>query len=348
MPMTTRRLAELAGVAPVTVSMALRDHPRIAAATRQRIKALAAEHNYRIDGRVTEMMRVIRRMKSPSPATCLALISLYDAAQPWTLPGKGHLSRLRDGIIGRARELGYRVEDFWLRAPGMSARRLRNILDARGIRGVICMGAPSLDMELPQPLLDLTVVTTGLSVASPVHRVQAHSAEDAALLLRELQARGYRRPGMVLSRDFDARTGHLASAMYLYEVRYKFGSSDIPLLFAEPVLDRQAFSAWYHTHQPDVVIVNSTAYFESARALLAVERLTVPKDVGFAAIECPAEGQTLSGVHWDNRILGQQAVALLVGRLEANDGDQLCIPRIELVAGTWFEGSTLRRRPGRT
>ncbi|MEX2381361.1 MAG: helix-turn-helix domain-containing protein, partial [Opitutales bacterium] len=46
------RLADIAragNVSVMTVSMALRDHPRISQATRDRIKALAAEMNYRRD-----------------------------------------------------------------------------------------------------------------------------------------------------------------------------------------------------------------------------------------------------------------------------------------------------------
>lgn len=43
---TIRQLAALAGVSIGTVSMALRDHPRISTATRARIQALAREHRY--------------------------------------------------------------------------------------------------------------------------------------------------------------------------------------------------------------------------------------------------------------------------------------------------------------
>ena len=44
--MNLRQIAEMAGVSVGTVSMALRDHPRVAAATRQRIQQIATELGY--------------------------------------------------------------------------------------------------------------------------------------------------------------------------------------------------------------------------------------------------------------------------------------------------------------
>jgi DNA-binding LacI/PurR family transcriptional regulator len=52
--MTTRELAKLAGVSSATVSLALRNHPRISAATKARVSRLVRKHNYVVDGRVTE------------------------------------------------------------------------------------------------------------------------------------------------------------------------------------------------------------------------------------------------------------------------------------------------------
>jgi len=45
-----KRIAELAGVSVGTVSMALRDHPRVAAATRQRVQEIARELGYEAGG----------------------------------------------------------------------------------------------------------------------------------------------------------------------------------------------------------------------------------------------------------------------------------------------------------
>ena len=46
---TQKRLARLAGVSHTTVSLALRDHPRISPDVKKRILKLAEEHRYRPD-----------------------------------------------------------------------------------------------------------------------------------------------------------------------------------------------------------------------------------------------------------------------------------------------------------
>jgi DNA-binding LacI/PurR family transcriptional regulator len=51
---TVRQLAKLAGVSTATVSLSLRNDPRISAGTRQRIQELAAQHQYR-NNRITHM-----------------------------------------------------------------------------------------------------------------------------------------------------------------------------------------------------------------------------------------------------------------------------------------------------
>ena len=49
MAISMRQLAKIAGVSVATVSYALRDDPRISAATRQRIQSLARKHNCRVN-----------------------------------------------------------------------------------------------------------------------------------------------------------------------------------------------------------------------------------------------------------------------------------------------------------
>lgn len=205
---------------------------------------------------------------------------------------------MRAGILERAAELGYRVEDFWLRGPGMSAGRIRDIFYNRVIEGVICIGAPTLRVELPPELIDFTVVTAGLSISSPVHRVRAHSSSGVTWLLEELKERSYERTGAFLSTEYDSRSGHLPSAMYLYQVRHLFDASDIPILYAGDTIDGGEFITWFRTHRPDVIILSAYGYFEAAQQCLKLVGMEVPRDVGFASrgIQFPVEGRGLSGV----------------------------------------------------
>ena len=141
--MSIRRLATSLGLSAAAVSMALRDHPRIAEATRRRVRAAAQKLGYRPNAKVSELMGHIRSSRHPQAEACLGVISYYDSARPWER--SVHLSRMYQGMQRRADELGYRLEPFWLRAPRFTPRRLRVILDARGIEGLLCFGSPRID-----------------------------------------------------------------------------------------------------------------------------------------------------------------------------------------------------------
>ena len=64
---------------------------------------------------------------------CLGLISLYPKPRPWEDPTRSYLQRIQQAQVQRAAELGYRIEPFWVREPGLRPERLAAIIEARGI-----------------------------------------------------------------------------------------------------------------------------------------------------------------------------------------------------------------------
>jgi len=344
--MTIRQLALLAEVAPVTVSMALRDHPRISTKTRERIQRLAREHHYRVDGKVTELMRSIRIHSSDEPRGCIGLISLYPDEKPWDSPSRAHLRTLVRGMTVRAEELGYRVEPFWVRQPGMKPSRLRTILQTRGIEGLLCAGGAVIGEELPPELDPFAVVTAGVSVATPIHRVVAHSSRNTSLLLDELRARNYRRPGVIMDEESDVRTSRLISAMYLYYARYRFGGLEIPIFLAEGQLDFAALQQWLSSYRPDVLVECAQRLRPGLRTFLAERRIRVPEDLGLVSIETHVHNPELSGMRLHNERLGREAAELLVSLLRQRDLGRPKMPKLQLIEGEWNEGRTIRPRLG--
>lgn len=340
--MSIRQLAKLANVAPVTVSMALRNHPRISIETRRRIQKLAAAHNYQVDGKVTELMRSIRKHSPEQFAGSMGLFSLYDVQAPWKLPNREYLGKIISGMQKRAAELGYRIDNLWLNQPGMTPQRFCGILEARGIEGLLCIGAPKIDSKLPPELLRFTIVTVGASIVNPVHRVMANCAQDTIQLLSALKERGYRRPGLVVSMENDARTGHLISAIYLHQIRFVYGLTDTPVFISDETADVPAFCEWIRSFHTDVIIVSTEPARLLAKASVAELNLRVPDDIGVAGVGFHFEKTSLSGVQQDQEQLGLQAVDLLFGRLQRRDLGFPNVPRMQLGVGRWIEGSTLR------
>lgn len=324
--------------------MAMRNHPRISAATKARIARLAQKHKYVVDGRVTELMRSIRQHAEGEPTSSVGLISLYPEARPWANRERyGHLARLHRSMIKRAGELGYRVEEFWVRNPEMSMARLATIIETRGIRGLLSLGAPELEDEIPSELQRFVIVTQGASIRTKLHRVGSHFAHNASLLMEQLKARGYQRPGAVLQEFQDGRNAHVMAAMYLYYSKYVFGGADLPIFYARTSVDQRELKTWYEAHRPDVVIyADHRKHYPSLQAFFRSQRISIPRDLGLAVLDAAAHPPGISGVRQAVEQMGLSAVDMLVSRLHQGESGLPRVAKIEKVEGDWVEGSTLR------
>ena len=339
--MNLRQLAQIAGLSPSGVSLALRDSPRIAATTRARVKALATEHGYEPDAKMVELMRQLRKPPRVRERACFGVISFYDTVRPWTR--SAHLARIYEGMKTRARDLGYRLEPMWLNAPGLSLRRFREILDVRGIEGLLCFGSPHVDQQFPAELDRSAVVTLGLSITTPLHRVTSHFYHDTLTALRRLHALGYRRPGLVLGAYEEARTGFAHSAAYLGWCEQTLGpAAALPLLRLKEV-EAGPFLRWRSEHEPDaVVFVHSPSAVGQFKLVLETNGLQPPRDLGVAVLSHSVEGSGFAGLQQNQRVMGAWAVELLAARIANRDFGIPATPRIEMVESEWIDGPSLR------
>lgn len=343
--MSVRQIARMANLSPAAVSMALLNSPKISAATRQRVHEIAERIGYRPNVKVAELMSHVRMSRSPRDEGCFGVVSLYDSARPWER--SRHLQRIYEGMQARATAIGYRLEPLWLRAPEMTPRRFREILDARGIEGLLCFGSPQIDAELPSELDHYAIVAQGITIRTPLHRVITHGFNDTWRTLDRLRARGYRRPGIVLGRNEDDRGGHVRSSAYLGWCDYVLGSHEaIPVLRLERAAEAPLID-WLARYRPDVMIVaDRYDVLREFTAILEANRIRVPEDLGVAAISQILEGTGLSGMQENQDLMGAWAVELLLARIMNQDLGIPQHPRIELVESQWVEGTSLRKQPG--
>src|SRR5829696_6510312 len=103
---TFRQIAKASGLAVATVSYALRNDPKIPAATIARVHATAEEMGYRPNPRVAALMAHIRRARPVATGERIGFIWL---ARP------GAYVRTHQGARQRAEQLGYELEDFAVR-----------------------------------------------------------------------------------------------------------------------------------------------------------------------------------------------------------------------------------------
>jgi len=340
--MSIRQIARLVGISPSAVSLALRESPKISEATRLRVHRQARRMGYRPSPKVRELMAQVRASRDTRSEGCLGVISLYEHPRPWEL--SKHLSGIYSSMERRAYDLGYGIEPLWLRAPGMSLRRFRAVLDTRDIHGLLSFGSPILDDNFPVELDHYAVVTVGLSIQTPLHRVTSDFYSDTVRVLDKVHSFGYRRPGLVISRYEEVRSGHAHSSAYLGWYDRKLPEvRPIPVLRLE-WMEERSFVDWFRQNRPDVIIVVhvSDALPELSK-LLRRHQVTGRGQVGLAVLTHNLEGTGLSGMQQDQNLMGAWAVELLVARMMNRDFGIPANPRIELVASRWVNGGSLRR-----
>ena len=331
----------MAGISASAVSLALRDSARISAATKERVRKLAREAGYMPDANVVAFMRHLRKPHAVRQQACFGVVSFYNSPRPWeTSP---HLTRVYDGMLRRAGELGYRLEPLWLRAPGMTYRRFRGILDARGIEGLLCFGSPDFEQEFPAELDHYAIVTLGLSIRTPLHRITSHFYNDTVAALNRVHQLGYRRPGLVLGSYEEARSAHAHSAAYLGWCEYHLGMGKaLPVLRLNGV-EKKPLLGWLEEHKPDVMLfVHLADMLPQLRAVLRESRVRVPADLGVAVLSHVVAGTGFSGLQQNQRLMGGWAVELLAARIANRDFGIPANPRIEMVESEWIAGRSLR------
>jgi LacI family transcriptional regulator len=235
--------------------------------------------------------------------------------------------------------LGYRIETFWLREPGMTSRRMSAILRTRGIRGLILQSLPKAHGHLSLEWRHFAAVAKGLTISRPrLHRVTTSHFEDMRLVVHHLKRHGYRRPGLVLDADLDARTDQAWTAAYLLDQQQRPARERVPALVLDSDREVRRFADWFARHHPDVILFSRLP----VPAWLAEGGIRVPADVGLVHLDWSPEVAPLAGIDAAPEAAGAAAVDLLVGQLHANEHGVPAREKIVAVRGRWVPGTSLR------
>ena len=336
---TLQDVADAARVHRSTVALSLRDHPRIPARTRQRIKAIANNLGYRCNPLVSALMRS-RRSGGGLSHEVIGYVTNHA-----TRSGRRSQHHERPdyfpGAQLRAREFGYELEPFWLADPGMTPARIRDILITRGVHGLIIGRMPPGQASLDLPWDNFSAVSLGLMSQSPsLHHVTENHFDTASQAMQRCLVRGYRRVGFVFSEGNDSpRVGERSLGAYLMQ-QLRFPAGDrLPLCPGVPP-GQETFVEWFRTYEPDALLVTHSG--PVLRWLATVGR-EVPRDLGMVELQDnPARGA--SGVCTDPAKIGSLAVEILIGLIQRNEtGIPQCQHEV-LLSGEWRDGNTLPDR----
>ncbi len=333
-----QQIGQAAGVSKSAVSLAMRNDPRIPEATRLRIQAIAREMGYRRNPVVDSLMTQLRAGRQPTFQANLGLINcspIKDLEQNHTF------RRLREGVVRRAEDLGYGIEEFWLQQPDMRPQRLKQIVETRGIRGLILIAALSPDTidrgyidfwyDFACAVIGVTHLNNRLNCSSNDQYLTARRATEKVLEL------GYKRPMLVVPSEDDALLEDKFSAGF-YSVTRQLDPTNRIDTVSLNVTDPGAALLAIRKQKPDVVITNKSELYDA----LHDDGVSIPKDLGLVHLDWHESLAQMAGMRQNNRVVGSAGVDLVVGQLQKNEFGSQEFPKVVQIESVWVDGPSVK------
>lgn len=329
-------VARKAGVSASTVCRALSSNPQIPESTRQRIRGVAEEMGYRVDPLLSAFASRRRGKIEGSEATTIAYVTNFPSAWEWR--DNPYYRRLHAGAQNRADQLGYHLEHFWLKEPGMDGRRLSRILFNRGISVVVVPPIPGVRGHLSLQWTRFSCIAIGYSLLRPnLHRASTHHFHGMLTSVRELRRMGYRKIGFCVFEETSKRVdeqwlaGFLLCQKLLADVTLSYFVFDDRSLARVP--------AWCRKEKLEVVIGADPSVLEVLK-----QSGLFPGKIDYASGSWDDTQPEIAGLDQRPEEIGAVAVDLVVAQLQRGERGLPRVPFTTMVEGLWRTGSSLRRR----
>jgi LacI family transcriptional regulator len=331
-----REIARRLGISHATVSMALRDHPRISATTREGIKRMADEMGYQPNPNFRIFSNYIRAKRKPSKLSPLGWINAW--SQPGKLAQHHEYGGYWRGACEAAAQMGYRLEEFQLH-PKTTSSELNRRLRSKNFCGLLL--PPEGDPEALSrfPWEKYHVVSLSHYATTPAsHLVAPDRFENCFLAFRMMRNRGYRRIGF-LTAGFPATINDKLSVAGFFSAQLELPENErLPVFATQDHPLPHQLSEWMACHRPDAILTD----LPDASRLLKRTGVKIPDDLGLA-FSCRPPTVTSAGIDCQPEEVGRVSLEILKSVIDgyANPGFKIRVS----VQGRWREGYTLPPRP---
>jgi len=300
---------------------------------------------YRRDAQVARLMTYLRHRKETHSQIPIAWLYASPKKSVWTRykvrkPFWQAASR-------HALNLGYKIEQYWLSEPGMSPRRLQQIMLARGVKGIL-LAPPQNDprflefdySHFASAEFQNDIQNLGFNSACPDF---THNFDLAWMKLQEL---GYKRPGYCCIPEFENLQNHLRSRSFLWMQQSLPEADRIPIFHYSAKddrstldKDRKAFAQWMEAWRPDVIISATSSFLN----WVTRTGLKVPDEVAFVSLNVEPD-ESVSGIDLRKDLIAEAVVDLVIGHLNRGETGRPPDVRSVHIKGAWQPGKTLRKR----
>lgn len=339
---TQKKLAEKLQLSIATISRALSNSPLLPAETVRRVREEAKKLGYRPDPAFATLC-AYRHAKRP---VSLGSLIAWLGRQPPACMNDWDANVFR-AAQKRGEDLGYKVDYFWINDPEIPIRRLEQILDARGVLGIVLGTQSRSHGHLRFSIKQCSAVAIGRTLHFPrIDQVAPDHFMALVTCYRKLLRLGYRRIGLAVSRAVNERSmGHWHAAYLLEQIRKK-ASPVLPIL-SNAEKDKRSLEKWLKKWKPDCVITALEDPFSGQRNRadqLEEFGQEIPSDIGLAVVNITetAHLSRFSGIVEPLSGIGVAAIDILVGRIRHNLRGIPEARTVSLIEGKWRDGETVK------
>ncbi|MDQ8194647.1 LacI family DNA-binding transcriptional regulator [Coraliomargarita sp. SDUM461004] len=337
---TLRQVAEAAGVHHTTLSRALRHHPEIAAAKAEYLREFARKMGYVPDPMLRALAAYRGGRRPMAFHSVIAWLNPSSEAASWQCHRtyREYFACASD----RAQKLGFKLEEITVAPSGDALARVTSMLRARSIHAAIVVPAPVSQTSLEDIDWEhLSAVRIGHSLSKPrLHAITSNHHGGMLKVMAELRARGYRRPGLCISKRMDIRVNYHWSAAFFREQNELPTDTRVPPLLFD-AFTHESFCTWIDRYAPDAIIaVGDDLIPDSIRK----SGLRVPEDIGLVALVQPEHADVITGIVGNRNAVGAVAVDVVVAMINRQERGIPEFPHTLLIDDTWIDCGTLRPR----
>lgn len=334
---TLRTLARELGLSRTTVSDALRGSPRVKPETIERVRAAAQAAGYDRNPLAGAVMSFLRRSCGQQFRGVLAALEIVDADQ--SVNARRYNDAVFEGVAAKSEQLGFKVDRFQLGATGLKHSRLDSILQTRGINGLVVLPAAGFPDLSGLSWSRYTAVYVDYFVDSPpMHCVCSDHYRSMIGLLRELHARGFRRPGLFIEQSLDERLHFRWEGAFLALQHYLPNISKVPILRPEQI-GFEVFQQWFQQYNPDVVL----GHFPEAMEWMKRCGAKIPRTHSFVCLNSLRTDGDCAALDFQAPVLGARAAELVTGHLLHSEFGIPSQPSLTTIPARLIEGPTLGR-----
>lgn len=325
-----KAIAAASGHAVATVSYALRNHEKIPEETRARIQAVAASLGYRINPRVSHLMAYVRGHHQTQYGERLAFIWMH--ASRAAARRDAFLTKVFEGASRRAQQAGFTLDEFYTNDPGMTDRRLEQILRTRGIVGVVLSPVTTNEATLT---LDwdwsgfAPAVIGNVTWTPELHHAGHHHYLGMQTALSELAKIGARCPAAIIEPESNTRAKRAWEAAFL--MHHPCARRARGLVRVPAQNDKRSLAAWLRQSHADALIVSAGSLLEAPGLRAACAELRMP----LASLYWDPGQPQLAGIDQCYDRIAAHAVDLVISQLNSNETGVPDLPRMMLFPGRW-------------